>query len=270
MKKLTDWMKTTSGLLLSMLFIAPFCVIILNSFKTKKEAAEMSMAFPEQWNIVDNYTQVFETGVAKAFINSCVITISSVALIIILSSMCAYVLQRRSTKATKRLISLFILGLVIPGQIIPTYMICNFLHLKSFIGCAIVLTASNLPLGVFMYLGYLKSIPANIDEAGIIDGCKPFQLFYRVIFPLLKPMTMTLFILTFMNIWNDFGTTIYFLNSPDNFTLTLTVYNFFGPHSSDWNLVFADVVTVSLPVIIVYFCAQKHIMSGMTSGAVKG
>ena len=91
-----------------------------------------------------------------------------------------------------------------------------------------------------------------------------------MIFPLLKPMTVTLFILTFMNIWNDFGTTIYFLNTSENYTLPLTIYNFFSTHSSDWNLVFTDVVLVSLPIVILYFCAQKQIMSGMTSGAVKG
>jgi raffinose/stachyose/melibiose transport system permease protein len=121
-----------------------------------------------------------------------------------------------------------------------------------------------------MYIGFLKSIPSSIDEAAIVDGCNSLQLFFKVIFPLLKPMTITLFILNFMNIWNDFGTTIYFLNSSENYTLTLTIYNYFSTHSSDWNLVFADVVAVSLPVIIIYFSAQKHIMSGMTSGAVKG
>ena len=116
----------------------------------------------------------------------------------------------------------------------------------------------------------MKSIPRDIDEAAILDGCSTWTLFFRVIFQLMKPMTVTLFILTFMNIWNDFGTTIYFLNTSENYTLPLTIYNFFSTHSSDWNLVFTDVVIVSLPVIIVYFCAQKQIMSGMTSGAVKG
>jgi raffinose/stachyose/melibiose transport system permease protein len=253
-----------------MLVITPFGVIILNSFKNKKEAAEMTLSLPTDWNIINNYSEVLQTGIVKAFGNSCFITLLSVTLIIVTTALAAFVLQRRATKAMSRLTSLFIIGLIIPGQIIPTYIICNYLHLSTFLGAAVVLTAANIPLGVFMYIGFLKSIPSSIDEAAIVDGCNSLQLFFKVIFPLLKPMTITLFILNFMNIWNDFGTTIYFLNSSENYTLTLTIYNYFSTHSSDWNLVFADVVAVSLPVIIIYFSAQKHIMSGMTSGAVKG
>jgi raffinose/stachyose/melibiose transport system permease protein len=270
MKKSRSLLSSIIAFLVSLAVIAPFALIILNSFKNKKEAAEMNISLPTQWNIVENYKEVFDTGLPRAFVNSCIVTILSVALIIMLSSLAAFILQRRGTKLTKRLTTLFIVGLVIPGQMIPTYIICNYLHLTSYIGCALVITAANLPLGIFMYLGYLKSIPREIDEAAIIDGCGTLSLFRRVVFPLLKPMTMTLFVLTFMSIWNDFGTTIYFLNSPKNYTLTLTIYNFFGTHASDWNLVFADVVCVSLPVIILFFCQQKNIMSGMTSGAVKG
>jgi raffinose/stachyose/melibiose transport system permease protein len=270
MKKITPFIRSILGILLSLLVVLPFLAILLNSFKTKKEAAEMTIALPTEWNIVNNYVEVFQTGLLKAFGNSTLVTLLSVTLIILTTALASFVLQRRQTAAMSRLKTLFIIGLILPGQIIPTYMICNFLGVKSFLGAAVVLTAANIPLGVFMYMGFLKSIPISIDEAAIVDGCSPIQLVFKVIFPLLKPMTITLFILNFMNIWNDFGTTIYFLNRPQNYTLTLTIYNFFSTHSSDWNLVFADVVAVSLPVIIVYFSAQKHIMSGMTSGAVKG
>ena len=270
MKKIAPFIRSILGILLSLLVILPFLAILLNSFKSKKEAAEMTISLPTEWNIVNNYVEVFQTGLLKAFGNSTVVTLLSVTLILLTTALASFVLQRRQTPSMGRLKTLFIIGLILPGQIIPTYMICNFLGVQSFLGAAVVLTAANIPLGVFMYMGFLKSIPISIDEAAIMDGCSPMQLVFKVIFPLLKPMTITLFILNFMNIWNDFGTTIYFLNSPKNYTLTLTIYNFFSTHSSDWNLVFADVVAVSLPVIIVYFSAQKHIMSGMTSGAVKG
>ncbi len=270
MKRLVSYLRTVLAILLSLLVVSPFGVIMLNSLKNKKEAAEMTLALPTEWNILGNYAEVYKTGILKAFGNSTFITLLSVALIILTTALASFVLQRRGTVAMNRLKTLFVIGLVIPGQIIPTYMICNFLHLKTFLGAALVLTATNIPLGVFMFIGFLKSIPASIDEAAIVDGCNSWQLFFKIIFPLLKPMTITLFILSFMNIWNDFGTTIYFLNSPKNYTLTLTIYNFFSTHSSDWNLVFADVVAVSFPVILIYFAAQKHIMSGMTSGAVKG
>ena len=269
-KKHTHILRTLFGFALSLLMLVPFAMIVLNSFKNKKEAAQMGLALPKQWNIIENYRAVMETGVVHAFINSCIVTLLSVLLIVLFSALAAFVLQRRNTKVSQKIITFFVIGLIIPGQIIPTYMLCNYLHLKTFIGAAAVLTAANLPLGIFLYIGALKSIPRDIDEAAILDGCGTWTLFFRVIFQLMKPMTVTLFILTFMNIWNDFGTTIYFLNTSENYTLPLTIYNFFSTHSSDWNLVFTDVVIVSLPVIIVYFCAQKQIMSGMTSGAVKG
>lgn len=269
-KKHTHILRTLFGFALSLLMLVPFAMIVQNSFKNKKEAAQMGLALPKQWNIIENYRAVMETGVVHAFRNSCIVTLLSVLLIVLFSALAAFVLQRRNTKVSQKIITFFVIGLIIPGQIIPTYMLCNYLHLKTFIGAAAVLTAANLPLGIFLYIGALKSIPRDIDEAAILDGCSTWTLFFRVIFQLMKPMTVTLFILTFMNIWNDFGTTIYFLNTSENYTLPLTIYNFFSTHSSDWNLVFTDVVIVSLPVIIVYFCAQKQIMSGMTSGAVKG
>lgn len=270
MKKLGTILRTVIAFGLSLGVLLPFVMIILNSFKNKKEAAEMALSLPTQWNIKSNYLAVFETGLMRALGNSTMITLLSVTFIILTTSLAAFVLQRRGTAAMGKLKNLFIIGLVLPGQIIPTYLICNMLNLKSFLGATVVLTAANIPLGIFLYIGFLKSISTSIDEAAIMDGCTGMQLFFKVIFPLLKPMTITVFILNFMGIWNDFGTTIYFLNTPKNYTLTLTIYNFFSTHSSDWNLVFADVVAVSFPVILVYFCAQKHIMSGMTSGAVKG
>ena len=254
MKRRTHFLRTAVGFLLSLFMLTPFAMIVLNSFKTKKEAAELGLALPKQWNILENYRAVMETGVLHAFRNSCIVTCLSVLLIILLSALAAFILQRRNTRFSRKLTTFFVLGLIVPGQIIPTYMLCSYLHLKTFAGAAAVLTAANLPLGTFLYLGALKSIPRDIDEAAILDGCG----------------SLTLFILTFMNIWNDFGTTIYFLNTSKNYTLPLTIYNFFSTHSSDWNLVFTDVVIVSLPVVLLYFCAQKQIMSGMTSGAVKG
>lgn len=270
MKKIGVMFRTVIAFALSLCVLIPFIMIILNSFKNKKEAAEMTLFLPTQWNVKSNYLAVFETGILRAFGNSTIITLLSVFLIIFTTSFAAFVLQRRGTSAMGHIKNLFIIGLVLPGQIIPTYLICNMLHLKSFIGASIVLTATNIPLGIFLYIGFLKSISISIDEAAIMDGCNGLHLFSKIIFPLLKPMTVTVFILNFMAIWNDFGTTIYFLNTPKNYTLTLTIYNFFSTHSSEWNLVFADVVVVSFPVILVYFCAQKYIMSGMTSGAVKG
>lgn len=255
---------------LTFVMLGPFALILLTSFKNKKEAAELKISWPTEWHIIENYTEVFQSGVARAFVNSCIITISVIVAVILLSSVAAFVIQRSRSKVSEYLDNYFVLGLLIPLQMIPVYMICNFLHIKNIAAVILICTSCHFPLAIFLYTGAMKSIPRDIDEAAIIDGASPLCLFFKVIFPLLKPMTVTLVVLIFMAVWNDFGTTIYFLNSPKYYTLVLTIYNFFGVHSADWNLIFADVVIISLPVIILYFCAQKHIMSGMTSGAVKG
>lgn len=270
-KKVSGMLAEIFALICSLFMLVPFYMILINSFKSKEEAALVNLSLPDQWHIVENYTEMFrEGGLGLAFRNSVLLTVPSVLVIILVSSLAAFVLQRRVSKASKRLLLLILMGLFIPGQIIPTYFICYYIHVRTFLAAGLVLIASNLSMGVFLYTGYFKSIPRELDESAMLDGCNGIQLFFHIIFPLLKPITVTLFIITFMGIWNDFGTTIYFLNSSRNFTLTLTIYNFFGVHSSDWNLVFANVIAVSLPVIIVYFMAQKQIMSGMTSGAVKG
>ncbi len=271
MKKEKRLLGDLLGLVCSLTVIIPFYMIVINSFKDKQEAAQVNLAFPTEWHAFDNYITMFQEGhVGKAFINSVLLTVPSVLLILILCASTAFILQRRKQRMSSVLSSFAVLGLFIPGQIIPTYFICYYLHLPSFLSAALVLIAANIPMGVFLYMGYLKSVPIEIDESAMLDGCGVVRMFSQIIFPLLKPVTVTLFIIAFMAIWNDFGTTIYFLNSSSNFTLTLTVYNFFGVHSADWNLVFANVIVVSLPVIIIYFLAQKQIIAGMTAGAVKG
>ena len=165
MKQRTHFLRTAVGFLLSLFMLTPFAMIVLNSFKTKKEAAELGLALPKQWNILENYRAVMETGVLHAFRNSCIVTCLSVLLIILLSALAAFILQRRNTRFSRKLTTFFVLGLIVPGQIIPTYMLCSYLHLKTFAGAAAVLTAANLPLGTFLYLGALESIPRDIDEA---------------------------------------------------------------------------------------------------------
>lgn len=123
---------------------------------------------------------------------------------------------------------------------------------------------------VFLYSGFLSSVPKDLDESAIIDGAGPLRMFFQIIFPLLKPVTVTVIIVSFMSVWNDFGISIYFLNSSENYTISLTIYNFFGIHNSDWQLIFANVVATSIPVVALYLFLQRYIISGMTSGSVKG
>ena len=270
-RKIVRTVGEIAGLLLCLIVLIPFWIALVNSFKSKEEAALVNIALPTTWHVIENYAAMGkESNVLSALKNSILLTVPTVLLELLFSSMLSFVIQRRNDRLSGTLQNLILMGMFLPVQMIPTYFICYFLHLRTFVATACVLMATGLPMSMFLYTGYLKSIPRELDESAMLDGCSCYGLFWKIIFPLLKPMTVTVFIINFMTIWNDFGTTIYFLNTAQNFTLPLTIYNFFGIHSSDWNLVFANVIVVSLPVIIVYFVAQNQIVDGMTAGAVKG
>lgn len=256
---------------ISFAILVPVVMVVINSFKDKTEAAMMNMKLPSTWHIKENYSQMIaEGGILRGFINSMVITIICVVGLIIMCSTMAFVLERKKSALSNFINTIIIFGLVIPVQIIPTFFVCNYLNLSHEVGAIIVLVVANMSFTVFLYTGFMKSIPVEIDESAWLDGANNIRLFFYIIFPLLQPVTVTAIIINFMTVWNDFGISIYFLNNARNYTLPLTVYNFFGNHNSDWQLVFANVVIVTLPVAIVYILLQKHIIEGMTAGSVKG
>ena len=131
-------------------------------------------------------------------------------------------------------------------------------------------TAMQLPFTVFLFHGFVAKVPVELDEAAIIDGCNAWKLFFYIVFPMMKPAVATAVVLTFLNTWNEFVSPLYFLSSSTKWPMTLSVYNFFGIYFKDWNLVCADIVLTSAPVLLVYLFGQKYIVSGMTAGAVKG
>jgi len=271
-KKFSRYLLESIALILSLLIAIPLYFIVINSFKDSAGAAEMSLAWPTQWgSMFENYAEMIQTGgVLLGLRNSFIVTIATVALLIMLCATTAFTLQRKNTRTSSFISVLIMLGLMIPLQIIPAYFILNYLHVKTYAAAIIMLTVTNFSFGVLLYSGFFKSIPRDIDESAVIDGAGPFKLFFGIIFPLLKPVTVTLIIISFMSVWNDFGITIYFLNSPTNYTVTLTIYNFLGTYSSDWNLIFANVVMVSAPVVLLYLLLQNYIIDGMTAGSVKG
>jgi raffinose/stachyose/melibiose transport system permease protein len=137
-------------------------------------------------------------------------------------------------------------------------------------GMIILYSATQIPFSVFLIFGFIDSVPKELDEAAIIDGCGPIQLFFRVILPLLTPVLVTAGILNFLGVWNDFLLPLYFLNNSGHWPMTLAVYNFFGQYQQDWNLVSADILLTILPVLVIYLVGQRFILSGLSSGAVKG
>jgi len=164
-----------------------------------------------------------------------------------------------------------VLGITMPVNYVALTKVMMFLTLNNTrLGIVLLYTAMQLPFSVFLIHGFVAKLPAELDEAAVIDGCSPVRLFVSVILPLLKPAIATVIVLTFLNTWNEFVSPLYFLSSSSKWPMTLSVYNFFGMYFKDWNLVCADILLTSLPVILVYLLGQKYIVSGMTAGAVKG
>jgi raffinose/stachyose/melibiose transport system permease protein len=249
----------------------PLFMVVVNSLKDLAGAAEMSLTLPKVWHF-ENYETVYrEANILQAFKNSLVITFIAVAGLVMFSAMAGYVLQRRKNKFTEIVNLVIILGLVVPMFIIPTYILTKKLHLTDGLeGMILVSIAINFPIGVFLFSGYYKTIPKDIDESALLDGCGPYELFFRIIFPLLMPITASNIVIQFLSVWNDFGTSIYFLNSQAKYNLVMTTFLFFGTHSANWNYVFADLVFISVPVLIMYVFLQRFVISGLTSGAIKG
>lgn len=259
------------AILVSAILLIPLLLIVLNSFKTSLDASYMSLAWPSefQWS---NYIEVIKKGkLGITFLNSMVYSSGSVALTVILSSMTAYVLSRRRTPLHKVIFLVISMGVAMPMNYVTLLKVMQVLHLnKSTIGIILLYTVIQIPFNVFLIYGFVGKIPREIDEAGVVDGCTPMTLFVYVIFPLLKPVLVTVAVLTFLNTWNEFILPLYLTGKSTRWPMTLAVYNFFGMHFKDWNLVAADIVLTCLPVITVYVIGQKSIVSGMTSGAVKG
>lgn len=259
------------GLALGLLFLSPFYIIFINSFKTKKELFESTLALPNSLN-VSNYKDAFDRlSFFKTLGNSLFITVASIVAIIIFTSMAAWMLERTKSKISNIIFYLFIASMLLPFQavMLPLVRIMGKLHLLNMGGIIFMYLGFGTALSVFLYHGFVKSIPKELDEAAMIDGCSKFQTFWHIIFPLLKPTTITVAILNVVWIWNDFLLPSLVINKPETQTIPLKTFFFFGEYTKQWHLALAGLVLTIIPVIIFYFTAQKHIIKSITAGSIK-
>ncbi|WP_216651801.1 carbohydrate ABC transporter permease [Paenibacillus sp. NEAU-GSW1] len=192
-------------------------------------------------------------------------------LCIIFSAMAAYVMGRNKTKFNRFLYLFIIMGIALPLNYFTLIDVMKWTHLMNTqAGIIVLYMVTQIPFSIFILYGFIGGVPKELDEAGVIDGCGPIRLFFSVIFPMLQPAAVTVFILSFLNTWNEFLLPLYYLNSAQKWPMTLAVYNFFGQFQQSWNLVSADIILTILPVIIIYLLGQRFIIAGMTSGSVKG
>jgi raffinose/stachyose/melibiose transport system permease protein len=260
------------AIIVCLMMVTPVYLIVVNSFKTRPQASSMGLDFPPAFQLENNFPTVIEKGkLSTSFDNSVIYASSSTVIGTLFAAMAAFVLSRKRTRLNRFLYFFLIMGIALPMNYFTLTKIMQLTHLiNSQLGIIILYSASQIPFGVFLIYGFVDSIPKELDEAAIIDGCGPIQLFVQIILPLLTPVLVTTGLLNFLGSWNEFLLPLYYLNNSANWPMTLSVYNFFGQYQQSWNLVSADVLLTILPVIVVYLLGQRFILSGLTSGAVKG
>lgn len=270
MKILKRYTLEILALLLALVWLSPFYLMLVNAFKSKLEIFESTLALPKVFQM-NNFVEAFEElSFLKTLFNSIFISTMSVLLIIIFSSMAAYALNRNKGKTSNLIFFIFIAAMLIPFQsvMIPLVKVFGDLQSLNMSGLIFMYLGFGTSLSIFLYHGALQSIPKSLDEAAMMDGASKFQTFWYVIFPLLKPITVTVGILNIIWIWNDYLLPSLVLG-PGQETIPLKLFFFFGQFTKQWHLALAGLTISIIPVIIGYFIAQKHIIKGVSDGAVK-
>lgn len=259
-------------ILLAVVFMIPMYYLVVCTFKNQQQILESPLGLPGSLSL-DNYVRALDTmNYWKNFGNSLLITSVSVVLLIVFGSMAAFSITRHPTKLSKFVGVLFLIGFTVPAQttMLPLFTVMKTLGLINTYRGMILLHCNQCVFAYMMYRGSIQALPRELEEAAQIDGCNMWQLFWKVTFPLLKPMTVTIAIFNVMWIWNDFMLTYLFLNSSSKATLIMQVFNGMGTFSNDWSMMMAALVLALLPMVIFYLFMQKQIVEGVASGAVKG
>jgi len=262
------------GLILTaVIFLIPFYFMFVQSIKSKKEANRLSIAWPTELHF-ENYLEVIKHGnyqLVTAFKNSALLTLFTVLGLIVTGAMAGYVIQRRKGKLMTTIQSVIMLGLMIPASILPTIRMLQSMGIyKTMFSMVMIEIALQTPFTIMLYRGFMASIPVDLEEAASIDGCTRWQIFQKVIFPLLKPIQATIIILVGVQTFNDFTNPLYFLPGAANTTVQLTLYNYKGQLGNNYNLLFADIIIITVPMLILFLFFNKRIVAGMVAGAVKG
>ncbi|KKB77445.1 ABC transporter [Devosia soli] len=255
-------------------FVIPFLFIILMAFKDKQQSALRDFSWPNGFHLWDNLYEVVKTRnwmMITAFINSSLITVVSVTLLIVLAAMVGFVLARRKTRWNGLIEFLILAGLMIPPAVVPTIWLLQGLKLFGTLhGMILIQVAYNLPFSIILYRAFIATIPRELDEAAVIDGARPLDVFFRIILPLLWPVTVTNIVVQSVGIFNDFTNPLYYLPGNQNATVQLTLYNFQSQFSTAYNLLFTNIMLITIPPLIVFMFFNRQIVAGMTAGAVKG
>ncbi len=258
--------------ILFILFIVPFYLMVINSFKTTQEFVSNPFALPDSIDFTNYFSAFEKMKFMNAISNSAIITSVSVVLLLLTSSMAAYFLVRHKWKINKIIFAILVASMIVPFQaiMIPLVSIYGKLDLMNSKWILIFMYMGfGQAFAIFIFHGFIKNIPLEMEEAALIDGCNKMQSFFKIVFPLLKPVMITVLILDVLWIWNDYLLPSLVLLSPTERTLPLSTYSFFSSYSVDFAPLMAGIVLTILPVLVVYLFCQKQIVKGVVQGAIK-
>jgi raffinose/stachyose/melibiose transport system permease protein len=278
-KKRKSVMLGILGWIAAILTLFPMYIMLVNSFKGREQIFTNTLGIPKSMDF-SYYIKAMQTmKFDRALFNSLLITVISISFIIVCSSMAAWALARSKSKLANIILYIFVVTMLVPFQavMIPLmqYMskwkieALNFHMVDSRYGLIFMYIGFGASLSIFLYHGFIKGIPVSLEEAAMIDGCNKFQVFWRIVFPSLKPINVTVAILNVIWIWNDYLLPSLVLRNPDLRTIPLSTFYFFGEFTIQWNLAMAGLVLTIIPVIIFYLFSQRYIIKGVMAGAVK-
>ena len=255
-------------------FVVPFIFIIFMAVKSQKQASLLDFSWPDGFYAWENFVEVIQARdfmLITAYINSTIITVASVTLLVIFSAMVGFVLQRRVTWWTGWVDFFILAGLMMPPAVVPTITLMQQIGLfKTIHGLVLIEVAYNMSFAVILFRNFIATVPRELDEAAIIDGARPLSLFFRVILPLLKPVTVTVIVVQSVAIFNDFVNPLYYLPGRENATVQLTLYNFQSQFVTQHNLLFMNILLITIPPLLVFLFFNRQIVAGMSAGAIKG
>jgi raffinose/stachyose/melibiose transport system permease protein len=268
------WLDVIALIVAGIVYVVPFVFILLTASKTRAEAALFEFSWPEKFQLIENLHAVMTFGdnrMLLALWNSTILTVGSVTLIVLFSALVAFVMQRRGDRVASFASSIMLAGLIIPPSVVPTIFLLQWIGIyKTLLGLIMVEVAFTMPFSILIFRAFMASIPRELDEAAIMDGASPLRVFFSIILPLLQPAIITVIVTSSVGIYNDFVGPLYFLPGAENVTAQLTLYSFLSQFNSQWNLLFADVVVITIPPLIMFMFFQRQLVSGLTAGAIKG
>lgn len=260
--------------ILALLFVGvPLWLVIVNSFKTQPEAAQLGLMLPDVWNALENYRAVItDSDYVRGLVNSLIVTTASVAMLFAIAAPAAWAIARSGARWMQVVYVLAIIGVVLPPAVVPMVFLMRGIGLQGTLPALILFTVGmRVSLVVFLLTGFARGLPRELEEAAFVDGATRRRTFFSVVLPLMRPILWSAFIITVVLVWNDFYGPMFLLTG-DNATLPLGLYRLSSgiAQATAWNSVFAHVVLVSLPLILVYVVIQRRVVEGVTAGAVKG